>query len=157
MYDSYSAARIREPLQLIPPVSSDPQGTDESERHPEAQRGVRQRVLVVEDEYLLSVVLTTDLQQAGYEVLGPCATLATALEAAQAQSFDGAILDINLRGELVYPVAEELARRGIPFLFLSGYAQLNIPEGLRSHPRLAKPAEWPVLLREVQALLRVKS
>jgi len=114
-------------------------------------------VLLVEDEFLLSAVLSADLQEAGYDVLGPCATVAAAMNAVQSEPFDGAILDINLRGELVYPVAEELARRRIPFLFLSGYAAINMPENFRGHARLAKPTAAMVVLREVRVMLGAKS
>jgi DNA-binding response OmpR family regulator len=107
-------------------------------------------VLLVEDEFLLSAVLSADLQEAGYDVLGPYATVAAAMNAVQSLSFDCAILDINLRGELVYPVAEELARRRIPFIFLSGYAPINMPERFRGHARLTKPADSTALLREVR-------
>jgi DNA-binding response OmpR family regulator len=114
----------------------------------------RKRVLLVEDEFLLSAVLSAELQEFGYDVLGPFPTVAWAMEAVRSESFDGAILDINLRGELVYPLAEELARQGIPFLFLSGYEAVNIPASFRGHARLAKPADPAVLRRSVQTMLR---
>jgi len=101
-------------------------------------------------------VLAADLQGAGYDVVGPYATVATAMAAIQSERFDAAILDINLKGEFVYPVAQELARRGIPFMFLSGYALINIPEGFRGYPRLPKPANSTDLLRAVQNMLSHK-
>jgi len=157
MHNLCPAPRIRDPLQLIPPAPDD-QGRD----NPEGLFGRRdersdrqQRILLVEDEFLLSMVLAEDLQAAGYEVVGPCATVEGAMDAVQSELFEGAILDINLRGELIYPVAEELLRRRIPFLFLTGYSHSNIPERFRAHPRLAKPAASTAILREVDNILRV--
>jgi CheY-like chemotaxis protein len=159
MFHPYPPPRIRNPFRLIPPVASGAggDGPEDATRRSGESRDAQQRVLVVEDEFLISTVLAADLQAAGYGVLGPCTTVAAAMEAVQSQSFDAAILDINLKGELVYPVAEELARRRIPFLFLSGYALVNMPERFRSYPRLAKPAEWSILLREIQSMVRPKS
>ena len=156
MHNSYPAPRIQAPLRLIP-TAPDGQGNDNPEDvsgRRDARRDTQQRVLLVEDEFLLSVVLKAELRAAGYDVLGPCATVAAAMEAVQSESFDGAILDINLKGELVYPVAEELVRRRIPFMFLSGYALINMPERFRAHRRLAKPADSTAVLREVQNMLR---
>jgi DNA-binding response OmpR family regulator len=112
-----------------------------------------QRVLVVEDEFLLSNLLTQDLRAAGYEIVGPCSNLAMALHAAGNETFDAAVLDINLRGELVYPAAEKLAERQIPFVFLSGYATANMPERFRAYPRIAKPAAPATVLRTIRLIL----
>ena len=111
------------------------------------------RVLLVEDEFLLSSLLAQDLRAAGFEIVGPCPSLATALQAAGHENFDAAILDINLRGELVYPAAEKLAERAIPFVFLSGYAMANMPERFRGYPRIAKPAPPGTVLRMVKMIL----
>ena len=136
MHNHYPPPRIRTPFQLIPPGSgSDGEGPQGDAARCDEQRGTARRILLVEDEFLLSTVLIADLQAAGYEVVGPCSTLSAATLAVQSQSFDGAILDINLRGEMVDPVAEELARRHIPFVFLSAYALVNMPDGFR--PTLA--------------------
>src|SRR5262245_26712100 len=158
MHHPYPAPRIRDPFRLIPPVAGD-HGGDQ----PEDLAGLRgeqddtqQRVLLVEDEFLLSAVLTADLRGAGYDVLGPFATVGSAMAAVQSETFDGAILDINLKGELVYPVAEELARRRVPFMFLSGYARINMPEAFRAYPRLPKPANPTDLLRGVHNMLSRK-
>ena len=159
MHNHHSAPGIRSRFHLILPPGSDPpeEGHEDAAGRRDEERGKRQRVLVAEDEFLLSTVLIADLRTAGYEVLGPYSTLAAAMQAVQSQSFDAAILDINLKNELIYPVAEELARRSVPFLFLSGYALINMPERFRSYPRIAKPADWTILLREVQSMLGPKS
>ena len=159
MFNHYSQTRIPNPFQLIPPVASGlgDDEPDETSGRRDEQRGLKPRLLLAEDVFLLSTILAADLREAGYEVLGPYSTVAAAMAASQSESFDAAILDINLRGEFVYPVAEELARRRIPFLFLSGYATINMPERFRTELRIAKPADWTVLLRELQSMLRPKS
>jgi DNA-binding response OmpR family regulator len=158
MHDHYPTPRIRDRLQLIPPPASDHDGDrpeDLAGRRGE-QPEKQQRLLLVEDEVLLSMVLATDLQDAGYDVLGPYGTVAAAMAAVLSETFDGAVLDINLKGQLVYPVAEELARRRIPFMFLSGYALVNMPKPFHAYPRLAKPANATVLLRAIQNMLTSK-
>lgn len=158
MHDPYPAPGIRDQIRLIPPVGAGHGGDqpeDSGGRHGE-RPGTQQRVLLVEDEALLSIVLAADLEDAGYEILGPCATVAAAMAAVQSETFDGAILDINLKGQVVYPVAEELAGRRIPFMFLSGYALINMPERFRGYQRLPKPANPTVLLREVEKMLARK-
>ena len=109
------------------------------------------RVFLVEDEFLLGMALEEDLQAAGCVVVGPFRSLAHAREAAQREQFDLAILDINLAGELVYPLADELIARGMPFLFLSGYGTADMPLRFRAVRRLPKPHDIALLLREMRA------
>lgn len=109
---------------------------------------VGRRVLVVEDEFLVSLATTDFLESVGCEVVGPAARLAEAIQLAQSESLDAAVLDINIDGEMVWPVAEELQRRGVPFLFLSAITQLMIfPALFAAIPRLDKPLEQNRLLR----------
>ena len=75
----------------------------------------------------------------GYEVVGPVARLAEAVAAAQQEEIDAAILDVNLDGAPVYPVAEALAVRGVPFLFATGYGNGGLREPWSDRPALAKP------------------
>ena len=110
-------------------------------------------VLVVEDEFLVGFLLCNDLQDEGYGARGPFPTIEAATKALDNEPVDGAILDINLNGQLVYPFAQELVRRGIPFMFVSGYSASDIPEEFRKYLRLAKPAEGTHLLRELERLL----
>ncbi|QDZ02116.2 response regulator [Nitratireductor mangrovi] len=109
-------------------------------------------ILIVEDEALLALGLEQDLQDAGYQTVGPYRTLADARRAASEETIDAGILDINLNGELSYPVAEQLLRRGIPFLFVSGYGGESIPEDFRHFPRLAKPYDPADLMRRLKEL-----
>jgi CheY-like chemotaxis protein len=87
------------------------------------------RVMVVEDEMLVALLIEDMLREEGCSILGPFNTVAKALIAVATGGFDLAVLDVNLAGEKVYPVAEALAARNIPFLFLSGYGEAAIPPG----------------------------
>lgn len=111
-------------------------------------------VLVVEDEYLVALLLAEDLRSAGCIIAGPHVSLAAASAAALNEPFDLAILDVNLNGEMVYPLAEQLADRGIPLVFLTGYDVGHFPERFRTAPRAAKPHDRTALLREIARALR---
>lgn len=106
------------------------------------------RVLVVEDEFLVALEVESALEDFGCSVVGPFAKLAKALDAARSTPVDGAVLDINLNGEMVYPLAEFLAAKKVPFVFITGYTAADLPERFRPCRRLAKPLD-PELLRGV--------
>jgi CheY-like chemotaxis protein len=106
------------------------------------------RVLVVEDEYMLAEDLRRDLENQGAEVLGPVPTVAEALELLdQGLTPDLAVLDINLQGEKVYPVADALRDHAIPFLFTTGYDAQAIPSAYADVPRTEKPLALRDLLQ----------
>jgi two-component SAPR family response regulator len=110
------------------------------------------RVLVVEDEYLLAVDLARSLERFGVEVLGPVGTVQDALDLIGAEKvIDGAVLDINLNGEPVYPVAEALQKRGAPFIFASGYDANSVPARFDAIPRVPKPVDTEALARRLMA------
>ena len=107
----------------------------------------RRRLLVVEDEYLLAEDLRRGLEAAGATVIGPAGTLARAI--AMADSFadiDGAVLDVNLAGQAVYPLAEKLRLRAVPFVFVTGYETSAIPKCFATVPVLDKPVDMNVLI-----------
>jgi DNA-binding response OmpR family regulator len=108
------------------------------------------RVLVVEDEVLLALSLEDDLHEAGFSMIGPYTTLANALQAARHESFDLALLDVNLHGQAVFPLADELIERNVPVVFLTGYGAADLPERFRALPRLQKPYEPSLLARELR-------
>jgi DNA-binding response OmpR family regulator len=108
------------------------------------------RVLIAEDESLVGIQLEEDLRSAGCSILGPFSTLELTTQASRRERFDLAILDINLNGEMVYPLAEELSARGVPFIFLSGYISADLPKRFREAPRIMKPHDPAVLIEEIQ-------
>ncbi|MBA1155046.1 response regulator [Microvirga mediterraneensis] len=97
------------------------------------------RILVVEDEAAISLLLEDMLLDFGCEVIGPAARLSAALDAVAREQVDLAILDVNVAGEPIYPVAEALAQRSIPFVFSTGYGSAGIRDTFRDRPVLQKP------------------
>jgi CheY-like chemotaxis protein len=97
------------------------------------------RVLVVEDEYLIRELLEDMVADLGFEVVAAVGTMPEANELAAKGGFQAAILDVNLDGEEIYPVAEVLAGHGIPFVFVTGYGTRSLPEAYRDRPALQKP------------------
>ena len=97
------------------------------------------RVLIVEDEMTIALVIEQALLNLGAEVVGPVARLDAALRLANDAEIDAAILDINIRGGNSYPIADVLSTRDIPFLFCTGYSEWALEERHRDRPRLSKP------------------
>jgi two-component system, response regulator PdtaR len=104
-------------------------------------------VLVVEDEFLIAMDLALLLQEHAWRVLGPAGTVAEALRLLADERPDVALLDLNLRGELVTPVAEELRARGVPFVLASAYDghKLGVA-ALAKAPSIGKPTDERRLL-----------
>jgi CheY-like chemotaxis protein len=111
------------------------------------------RILIVEDELMVAVLIEELLADCGCSTIGPFSTVAVALEAAQTERFDLAVLDVNLDGEMVYPVANFLAERRIPFLFLSGYGDQAVPPGHSDWKVCAKPFKLADLAKMMTAAL----
>lgn len=108
------------------------------------------RVLVVEDEYMLADELRTELADADAMVVGPVGTLAEAVQLVRSDAeIDGAILDINLRGEMVFPVADLLAARGVRFLFATGYDGSIIPSRFADVMLCEKPINITRIARAI--------
>jgi len=99
----------------------------------------KRRILVVEDDLLVATLLAEILESVGWQVVGPVAHLATALDAAASEDFDAAVLDVNLRGQTVYPVAEVLDARRVPFAFVTSYSREALPPLFCGRPHLGKP------------------
>lgn len=109
------------------------------------------KVFVVEDEPLIAMVVTDALESLGCEIIGPVGGLEEALEMAGNVDLDCAILDVNIRGRQVYPVADLLLERGTPMLLASGYGDWTLPERLLGQKRLEKPYS----LEEIEAEIRL--
>jgi PAS domain S-box-containing protein len=103
------------------------------------------RILLVEDEALVAMMMRDSLVELGFSVVGPFDRADEALACASDEPLDAAILDVNLGGDLVYPVAERLARRDVPFVFVTGYDAENIDARYAHVPVLQKPIEREVL------------
>lgn len=97
------------------------------------------RVLVVEDEAIVAMLIEDVLEALGCHIAASVASLATARDMAIRGEFDVAMLDVNVAGEPVFPVAHTLRERGIPFLFSTGYGATGLPEEFHGCPVLAKP------------------
>jgi DNA-binding response OmpR family regulator len=97
------------------------------------------RILVVEDEMLISLLIEDILADQDCVIIGPFDRVAAALGAAQNEDLDAALLDVNVAGVKIYPVAEVLAARGIPFMLLSGYGADAIPSGHPDWRACSKP------------------
>jgi CheY-like chemotaxis protein len=122
--------------------------------HPQPSLSGR-RVLVVEDEFFLADDLVQAITQLGAEVLGPVPTRDEALDLlATAGPIDLAVLDINLEDEAVYPVADLLVARGVPFLFATGYSRALVPTQYQHVPRWEKPFDAQTLAQALPRLMR---
>jgi CheY-like chemotaxis protein len=105
------------------------------------------RVFIVEDESLISMLLVDMLADIGATVAGVASRLDEAIEKASSLTFDVAILDVNLNGCRTYPVAEAISRRGVPFIFGTGYEPGSFPKDFRSAPIMRKPFQLSDLER----------
>jgi CheY-like chemotaxis protein len=111
------------------------------------------RIFVVEDEFLIRMLLEDMLTDLGYDLVGMAGRVDEAAEMAQTKDFDLAILDVNLDGQDVYPVADLIGKRGLPFMFVTGYGGRGLPDNYRHRPTLQKPFQLDELKRMLAQLL----
>ena len=114
--------------------------------------GEGRRVLVVEDEPMIRLLLDDMLADLGYTMAAEAGGLDEALTVAKQGGFDIAILDVNLNGQPITPVVDVLVDRGVPFVFVSGYARRGLPEAHSDTPLLQKPFQADALERALAAL-----
>lgn len=100
--------------------------------------GQEPRILVVEDEAIIALEMESLLTQASYDVVA-CGSLQLGLKAAEGESFDAAVLDLNLHGEMSFPLADILTQKNVPFIFVSGYELEIVPRQHRRRPFVGKP------------------
>src|SRR6516165_7415276 len=112
------------------------------------------RVLVVEDEYLVAILIEEILESAGCVVMGPIPRLPEALDAAHHDDCDAAVLDVNLTGERINPVADVLAERNVPFVFVTGYGANALPSEYAQRPHVHKPFRISDLLCMLSSVVR---
>ena len=123
--------------------------------HPASEGAlVHRRVLVVEDEYFIADDMVRVLQKLGADVVGPVQTAEKAMALLQDSPVDVAVLDINLRGRMVFPVAEALRNRGVPFVFATGYTEAAIPSDYSDVPLWEKPFQPEELAKALPDLMR---
>jgi CheY-like chemotaxis protein len=112
-----------------------------------------QTILVVEDEYFLAADVASALNGIGAQIVGPFNDLEDAARAVSENALAGAVLDINVRGRVVYPLAQELQSRAIPFIFMTGYAKDAIPPEYQHVMRCEKPFDVKDLISELTVLV----
>lgn len=117
-----------------------------------ALRPASRRVLVIEDEMMIAMLLEDMLADLGHQVVGVAGRLDVALELARDADADLAILDVDLGGESSFPVAEVLTSRGLPFLFATGYGSGGVMQPFINTPTLTKPFEMNDLSRALAKL-----
>jgi len=111
------------------------------------------RVLLVEDESPITMLLEDLLGDMGCFVVAVAPRLPDAIEKAEMLSYDVAILDVNLNGKYTFPLAEQLMKRNVPFVFSTGYGRSIIPQGLQAVPVLQKPFQQRDLVEALRVAL----
>lgn len=111
-------------------------------------------ILVVEDEAIVALDLCMNLEERGYGCLGPAGSVRQAMDLIADRAPDAAVLDANLRGETPRSLAEELARRGVPFVYVSGYSADYIRSALPRAPLVPKPVSMTVLVDRLEEAIR---
>jgi CheY-like chemotaxis protein len=111
------------------------------------------KVFVVEDEFLIRMLLEDMLADLGHDIAAVAGSVDEAVELAKSSEFDLAILDVNLDGRDVYPVADILTDRGLPFVFVTGYGGRGLPEPYRERPTLQKPFQLEDLRTTLTSLV----
>jgi chemotaxis family two-component system sensor kinase Cph1 len=113
------------------------------------------RILLAEDATIVAMELFAIMENAGAQVLGPAATVDRAMTLAKTEKIDCAVLDVNLNGEMAFPVAQWLRAHGVPFIFVTGYGDPSMwPADFRDAERLSKPVQSAELLAVVATLIR---
>lgn len=112
------------------------------------------RIFVVEDEYFLADDIGKAFRALGAEIAGPAGHLDDALKILHDGSvLDAAVLDVNIRSEMIFPIARELKLRGVPFLFTTGYDKITLGPEFQDVPLLEKPIDLPAMARKLAGLI----
>ena len=119
-----------------------------------ATRPPRGSVLLVEDEVMIRMMVADMLQELGYTIAAEAGEIGEAMRLAQTTYFDLAILDVNVNGKVISPVADLLKANNRPFIFATGYGSSGLPEEYRDRPSLQKPFQVETLGKVIEATLR---
>ena len=111
-------------------------------------------VFLVEDEVMIRMMVADMLEELGYQVSAEAGDIAEAMRLAEITDFDIAILDVNVNGKVITPVAELIRARGRPFVFATGYGSSGLPELYRDRPTLQKPFQLETLGRVIADTLK---
>jgi CheY-like chemotaxis protein len=111
-------------------------------------------VFLVEDEVLIRMMVADMLEELGYRIAAEAGEINEALSIAQTADFDFAILDVNVNGKVISPVADVIKARNRPFIFATGYGSSGLPEEYRDRPALQKPFQLETLARMIDATLK---
>jgi DNA-binding response OmpR family regulator len=119
-----------------------------------ATRMPRGSVFLVEDEVMIRMMVADMLEELGYHVVAEAGEINEAIRLAQTTEFDLAILDVNVNGKVISPVAELIAARNRPFIFATGYGSSGLPPEYRDRPALQKPFQLETLGKMIDTALR---
>jgi CheY-like chemotaxis protein len=134
---------------------SSPDSSTKNRRKPAAKPDLTgKRILVVEDSPVVAPFTADILGELGCAVVGPAPNMAAARELIEGETLDGALMDVHIRGERVFPLCDMLESRAVPFILTSGYADWQIPEKLEKRPRLQKPYTMEQVEKALVELLR---
>lgn len=114
----------------------------------------RRAVLLVEDEVMIRMMIADMLEELGYTIAGEAGDIDEAVRLVQATDFDIAILDVNVNGKVISPVAEAVQLRGRPFIFATGYGAEGVPIKFRDRPTIQKPFQMETLARTIDVTLK---
>jgi DNA-binding response OmpR family regulator len=109
-------------------------------------------VFVVEDEPMIRIMVADMLEELGHRVVAEAGDVEEGAKLARSTDFDLAILDVNVRGKLITPVAELIKARGLPMIFATGYGSEGVPDEIRDLPALAKPFQIEALAKAIDAI-----
>src|ERR1700736_5015337 len=119
-----------------------------------ATRPPRGSVFLVEDEVMIRMMVADMLEELGFSIAAEAGEINEAIRLAQSAEFDLAILDVNVNGKMISPVAELITARNRPFIFATGYGSSGLPEEYRNRPALQKPFQIATLARLIDSALR---
>jgi CheY-like chemotaxis protein len=111
-------------------------------------------VFLVEDEVMIRMMVADMLEELGYRVAAEAGEIGEAIRLVQSTDFDLAILDVNVNGKVISPVADLIKARNRPFIFATGYGSSGLPEEYRDRPALQKPFQIETLSRMIETALR---